>query len=93
MPFALLRTPGHTPGGICLYSAAEGLAFVGDTLFAGGIGRTDFDRGDFAQLIDSIQNKLLTLPEATKIYPGHGPATTIRSEKRFNPFITGGGSL
>jgi glyoxylase-like metal-dependent hydrolase (beta-lactamase superfamily II) len=93
MPFSLLHTPGHTPGGICMYSAAEGLAFVGDTLFAGGIGRTDFARSDYAQLIESIQNKLLTLPENTKIYPGHGPATTIRSEKRFNPFIIGGGSF
>lgn len=93
MTFGLLHTPGHTPGGICLYSAEEGLAFVGDTLFAGGIGRTDFDRGDADRLIESIQSKLLTLPEITKVYPGHGPATTIRNEKRFNPFLTGGGAF
>jgi len=93
MSFTLLHTPGHTPGGICLYSAKEGLAFVGDTLFAGGIGRTDFDRGDYNRLIDSIQNKLLTLPEATKIYPGHGPTSTIGKEKHSNPFLAVGGSL
>jgi glyoxylase-like metal-dependent hydrolase (beta-lactamase superfamily II) len=91
MTFQLLHTPGHTPGGICLYSESEGLAFVGDTLFAGSIGRTDFENGSYEQLIKSIHTKLLTLPEQTRIYPGHGPITTIRNEKRFNPFLNRGG--
>ncbi|HOQ04694.1 MAG TPA: MBL fold metallo-hydrolase [Anaerohalosphaeraceae bacterium] len=89
MEFCLLHTPGHTPGGICLYSEKEGLVFVGDTLFAGSVGRTDFEGGSFGQLMESIRTKLLTLPETTKVYPGHGPATTIRNEKRFNPFLNG----
>ena len=76
MSFLLLHTPA-IPGRDLSVFCERGLAFVGDTLFAGGIGRTDFDRGDYNQLIDSIQNKLLTLPEATKIYPGHGPTSTI----------------
>jgi len=63
------------------------VVFVGDALFAGSIGRTDFPGGDFNQLIASIKTKLLTLPEDTKIYPGHGPATTIATEKRTNPFL------
>lgn len=91
MEFHLLHTPGHTPGGICLYAEQEGLIFVGDTLFAGSVGRTDFEGGSFEQLMGSIQTKLLVLPEATKVYPGHGPATTLRSEKRFNPFLSGRG--
>ncbi len=90
MDFYLLHTPGHTPGGICLYAPQEGLVFVGDTLFAGSVGRTDFEGGSFAQLMESIRAKLLTLPETTKVYPGHGPATTIRNEKRFNPFLNSG---
>ena len=87
LEFNVLHTPGHTPGGISLYSQQEGVVFVGDALFAGSIGRTDFPGGDFNQLIASIKTKLLTLPEDTKIYPGHGPATTIATEKRTNPFL------
>jgi glyoxylase-like metal-dependent hydrolase (beta-lactamase superfamily II) len=87
MEFQLLHTPGHTPGGICLYAQKEGVVFVGDTLFAGSVGRTDFEGGSFARLMESIRTKLLVLPETTKVYPGHGPVTTIRSEKRFNPFL------
>lgn len=89
MEFQLLHTPGHTPGGICLYSEKEGLVFVGDTLFAGSVGRTDFEGGNFGLLMESIRTKLLMLPERTKVYPGHGPATTIQNEKRFNPFLNG----
>jgi glyoxylase-like metal-dependent hydrolase (beta-lactamase superfamily II) len=88
LQFEVLHTPGHTPGGVCLYNAADGIAFVGDALFAGSIGRSDFPGGDGEQLIQGIKTKLLTLPDATKIYPGHGPATTIRNEKRHNPFLS-----
>lgn len=87
LEFEIFYTPGHTPGGICLHNASEGIAFVGDTLFAGSIGRTDFPGGDYDQLIEGIQTKLLILPETTKIYSGHGPVTTIRNEKRNNPFL------
>jgi hydroxyacylglutathione hydrolase len=87
MEFHILHTPGHTPGGISLYSEKEGVVFVGDALFAGSIGRTDFPGGDFNQLITGIKTKLLTLPEDTTVYSGHGPATTIATEKRTNPFL------
>lgn len=85
MSFTVIHTPGHTSGGICLYG--EGILFSGDTLFNYGIGRTDFPGGDYNTLINSIRNKLLILPDDTIVYPGHGPATTIRDEKRGNPFL------
>jgi glyoxylase-like metal-dependent hydrolase (beta-lactamase superfamily II) len=85
--FEILYTPGHSPGGICLYNSEEGIVFCGDTLFAGSVGRSDFPGGDHALLIDRIKHKLLILPEQTRIYPGHGPTTTIRTEKRHNPFL------
>lgn len=78
----VLHTPGHTPGGICLYAEAEGLVFAGDTLFADGIGRTDFPGGDGDLLIASIRTRLFVLPEATAVYPGHGMRTTIGRERR-----------
>jgi glyoxylase-like metal-dependent hydrolase (beta-lactamase superfamily II) len=81
------HTPGHSPGGICLVT--DGTAFVGDTLFAGSIGRTDLPGGSAETLLTSIREKLLTLPDDTVIYPGHGPATTIGHERRHNPFLTG----
>jgi hydroxyacylglutathione hydrolase len=84
----VIHTPGHTPGGICLYSEKDGIIFVGDTLFAGSIGRTDFPNGDMQQLIEGIKHKLLTLPEDTIAYPGHGPETTIGREKTDNPFLS-----
>jgi hydroxyacylglutathione hydrolase len=84
---AVIHTPGHTPGGICLYSQDAGVAFVGDTLFASSIGRTDFPGGSMSQLLDSVKKKLFTLPDETKVYPGHGPATTIAHEKAHNPFF------
>ncbi|MHC4148575.1 MAG: MBL fold metallo-hydrolase, partial [Planctomycetota bacterium] len=65
----------------------EGIVFVGDTLFAGGIGRTDFPGGSMSQLVTSIKEKLLTLPEETVVYPGHGPVTTIAHEKTHNPYL------
>jgi glyoxylase-like metal-dependent hydrolase (beta-lactamase superfamily II) len=83
----VLHTPGHTPGGICLYSQDEGVAFVGDTLFAGSVGRTDFPGGSTYQLLNSVKEKLFTLPGETKVYPGHGPTTTIAHEKNHNPFF------
>jgi glyoxylase-like metal-dependent hydrolase (beta-lactamase superfamily II) len=83
----VFHTPGHTPGGISLYSKKDGVAFVGDTLFADSVGRTDFPGGSAEQLISSIKEKLFTLPEETKICPGHGPATTIGHEKVYNPFL------
>jgi hydroxyacylglutathione hydrolase len=83
----VLHTPGHTPGGICLYAREEGVVFVGDTLFADSVGRTDFPGGDMGQLIRGIKNKLLILPDNTVIYPGHGMRSTIGREKRANPFL------
>lgn len=83
----VLHTPGHTPGGICLYNQKEGIVFVGDTLFAGSVGRTDFPGGNMHQLLESINQKLLSLPDDTICYPGHGPATTIREERNNNPFL------
>ncbi len=80
----VLHTPGHTPGGISLYT--PGHVFVGDTLFAGSIGRTDFPGGDFNTLISSIRKKLFTLEENITVHCGHGPTTTIGHEKRSNPF-------
>ena len=85
--FEVLHTPGHTPGGLCLYARQEGLVFVGDTLFADGVGRTDFPGGDMGELIRGIKAKLLTLPDNTVIYPGHGMRSTIGREKRANPFL------
>lgn len=85
--FEILKTPGHSPGGICLYNSDEGILFSGDTLFAGSVGRSDFPGGDHALLIDRIKHKLLILPEQTRVYPGHGPTTTLRAEKRHNPFL------
>ena len=81
----VLHTPGHTPGGVSLLVAEA--VFVGDTLFQGSIGRTDFPGGDFETLRDSIHNKLFTLDEKTTVYPGHNQPTTIGHEKRSNPFV------
>lgn len=81
----VLHTPGHSPGGICFLGAAE--IFVGDTLFAGSIGRFDFPGGSYETLIEGISSKILTLPEDVIVYPGHGPATNVGQEKRTNPFF------
>ena len=88
LQFKILHTPGHTPGGICLYASDEDILFAGDTLFAGSIGRSDFPGGSGELLIDMIRQKLLILPEQTTVYTGHGPATTIGNEKVSNPFLT-----
>lgn len=84
---SVLHTPGHTPGGISLYAKEDGIVFAGDTLFAGSVGRTDFPNGSTNQLINSIKEKLFTLPDETKVYPGHGPTTSIANEKKHNPFV------
>jgi hydroxyacylglutathione hydrolase len=81
----VLHTPGHSPGSITL--ATGGVAFTGDTIFAGSIGRTDLPGGSFETLISSAKEKILSLPDQTKLYPGHGPATSVGHEKKFNPFL------
>jgi glyoxylase-like metal-dependent hydrolase (beta-lactamase superfamily II) len=86
----VLETPGHTPGGISLY--LDSAVFVGDTLFAGSVGRTDLTGGSLEVLLRSIGTKLLTLPDRTVVYPGHGPATSVGVERRDNPFLRAGGN-
>lgn len=81
----VLHTPGHTPGGISF--STKGCVWVGDTLFAGSIGRTDFEGGDYNTLISSIKNKLFVLEDDVRVFTGHGPETTIGREKRSNPFV------
>ena len=85
---AVRFTPGHAPGHVVFYHAPSGQLVGGDVLFQRSIGRTDLPGGDHATLIQSIQQELLTLPDATVVYPGHGPATTIGEERRLNPFLT-----
>lgn len=82
----VLHTPGHTPGCICLLG--EGVLFSGDTLFAGSIGRNDLPGGNFKDLIASLKNRLMPLPDATRVYPGHGPDSVMGFEKRENPYLT-----
>ncbi|MCS7053932.1 MAG: MBL fold metallo-hydrolase [Ignavibacterium sp.] len=82
-----LYTPGHTPGEYCLYSDSNKICITGDVLFQQSIGRTDLWGGNFEQLLKSIENKLLTLPDEVVIYPGHGDVSTIGEEKKFNPFL------
>ena len=84
---AVLEVPGHCPGSLCFYFAEDGVLFGGDVLFRGGIGRTDFPRGDAELLLTGIARKILTLPGETRVYPGHGPATTVRIERETNPFL------
>lgn len=87
LQFEILDCPGHCPGSVTLYERHENVAFVGDVLFAGSIGRTDLPGGDQATLLRSIRTKLLTLADETRVLPGHGPATTIGVERRQNPFL------
>jgi len=82
----VIHTPGHTKGGICLKCSPE-VVITGDTLFAGSVGRSDFPGGSHTQLIASIKNKILKFPLDTKVYPGHGPESTIGEEKRYNSFL------
>ena len=85
----VLFTPGHSPGGVTLHCPAAGLAFVGDALFKGSVGRTDFPTSDHDLLMRSIKDTLYALPDETHVLSGHGPATTIGVEKRSNPFVRG----
>ena len=87
----VLETPGHTAGSVCYYIPSEQVLFSGDTLFAGSLGRTDLPTGDQKAIVSSIREKLLPLPEETKVFPGHGEGTTIGRERRYNPVRMYGG--
>jgi glyoxylase-like metal-dependent hydrolase (beta-lactamase superfamily II) len=83
----VIHTPGHTEGSVCLYFPAEKLLIAGDTLFPGGIGRTDLPGGSYDKIMRSLHQQVLTLPGETVVIPGHGPDTTILAEKEGNPFL------
>jgi hydroxyacylglutathione hydrolase len=83
----VLHTPGHTEGSVCLYFPAEKLLIAGDTLFAGSIGRTDLPGGSFEKIMHSLHDRVLTLPDETRVIPGHGPATTVGDEREQNPYL------
>jgi glyoxylase-like metal-dependent hydrolase (beta-lactamase superfamily II) len=86
LDFEVLHTPGHSPGGVTL--KIDNVLFTGDALFAGSIGRSDFQNSDGRALLDGIKTKLLSLPDDSVVYSGHGPATTIGRERRTNPFLS-----
>ncbi len=83
----VIAVPGHSQGSVALYDAEDKFVIVGDALFQGSIGRTDLPGGNYRQLIESISKNLLTLPDDTTVFPGHGPSTTIGAEKRSNPYL------
>lgn len=83
----VIVTPGHSPGGVCFYFPQEQIVFTGDSLFAGGIGRTDLPGGNYEELIRRLQQRIMVLPDATTVYCGHGPQTTIGIEKQTNPYL------
>lgn len=85
--FKVLATPGHSPGSVCYLHQETGVLFCGDTLFAGSIGRTDFPGCSLKQLLDSIHRQIMTLPDQVICYPGHGPSTTVGTERVSNPFV------
>lgn len=85
--FEVRHVPGHCPGNVLFYAASMQSAFVGDALFRGSIGRTDLPGGDFAQLESAIRQQIYSLPDDTKIFPGHGPATTVGVERASNPYV------
>lgn len=85
----VIHIPGHSPGGCCFYLEKDAILISGDSLFADSIGRTDLPGGSQSLLVSSIRAKLLTLPETTRVFPGHGPSTTIGHEKRHNPYLGG----
>ncbi len=82
---SILHTPGHSPGGVCLY--APGVVFTGDSLFAGSVGRTDFPGGSHELLIEGVRRKIFSLGDDLRVYPGHGPESTIGRERQTNPFF------
>jgi len=86
----ILHTPGHTPGSLTLYFPESKVLFAGDLIFQGSIGRTDFPGGSLESLLQGVREKIFTLPGDTVIYPGHGPQTTVESEKKHNPFFREG---
>ncbi len=86
----VIHTPGHSPGGCCLHFAEQKILIAGDTLFAGSVGRTDLPGGDTETLLNAIKDRLLALDDDTVVYCGHGPSTTIGSERRGNPFLQPG---
>ena len=83
----VISVPGHSAGGLGFYNEKDGILIIGDSLFKGSIGRTDLPGGDYATLISSLTKCIMTLPEETKVYPGHGPSTTIAEEKQYNPYL------
>ena len=85
--FRVIHTPGHTPGGVCFHFPDEGLLVTGDTLFAGSVGRTDLPGGDAGELLRSIRERILPLPDGTRFLPGHGPTGTVGEERAENPFV------
>lgn len=87
--FKVITTPGHTPGGVCYYCEKANFLIAGDSLFAGSVGRCDFPRGNMEDLITSLKNKILVLPDDTTVLPGHGPDTTVGREKEDNPYLNG----
>lgn len=87
--FRVIHVPGHSPGCVAFYEATQGWLFTGDTLFSGSIGRTDLPGGDFDKIIESIHTKLFVLPDETRVFPGHGPSSTIGKEKLTNPYVGG----
>jgi hydroxyacylglutathione hydrolase len=90
LPGEVMHTPGHTPGSICLLFPEQNLLIAGDTLFAGSIGRTDLPGGDGRQILRSLRDRLLVLPDITRVLPGHGSETTIGEERQSNPFLQPG---
>ncbi len=91
MVLQVLATPGHSKGGVCFYDKEAQVLFSGDTLFRCSIGRTDLYGGFYEQLLESIQEKLMVLPDSVQVYPGHGPSTDIGTERRCNPYVEGRG--
>jgi glyoxylase-like metal-dependent hydrolase (beta-lactamase superfamily II) len=88
LTFDVLHCPGHTPGHVVFFHAPSQVAFVGDVIFAGSIGRTDFPRGNHADLIDAIRHRLFALGDGVRFVPGHGPMSSLGEERRNNPFVS-----
>ena len=83
----VLFTPGHTPGGCCFYFPYQDVVFTGDSLFCMSVGRTDFEKGSMSDLVRSVKEKLMTLPDRTTVYPGHNDVTSIENERMYNPYL------